>query len=121
MFVAAALTVAVLAAPKSCGTSVDANRASICRRALPAIVPQNAAAEVLRVGSGPTADSVRVDYRLTGTPQADTKQRWIVCGFGAGLDSVSTESGPISGASVYLLKRYYLDTPEAAVADPGGR
>lgn len=113
----------LIAAPAGCGTGLDTARATTCRRALPALVPPDATVEILRIGGGPAADSVRVDYRLTGRPEAAAKARWIVCGFrpGEGLASVDTESGPVSGASVYLLRRYYLDTPEAAAADPGRR
>lgn len=107
--------------PSACGSGVDARRAATCRRALPAIAPRDAAIHVLRIGFGPARDSVRVDYGLSGRPDVASRARWIVCGFGPGanLISVATESGPLGEAAVYLLKRYYLDTPDAERGDPG--
>ncbi len=106
-----------------CGSGVDARRAALCRRAVPALVPPDSKINLLRVGSGPAEDSIRVDYRLSGRPEAATKARWVICGFGPGanLVSVTTEDGPVTGASVYLLKRYFLDTPEAEASDPAAR
>ena len=111
-----------LLALAACGGSVYARRAMLCRRAVPALVPPDATVNLLRVAAGSSPDTIRVDYRLAGRPEA-AKARWVVCGFGPGasLASVATESGALSGAAVYLLKRYYLDTPEAAAADPGRR
>lgn len=107
--------------PTACGSGVDARRATICRRALPAIAPHDAAIHVLRIGFGPGGDSVRVDYGLSGRPEVASRARWLVCGFGPGanLISILTERGPLGEASLYLLKRYYLDTPDAERADPG--
>ncbi|GEP10889.1 hypothetical protein [Methylobacterium gnaphalii] len=117
----AALTLVLLFTLSNCEKGLDARRAAVCRRAVPALVPPNAAVTLLRVGTGPGADSIRVDYRLTGSPDASSKARWLICGFGPGssLESIVTESGSVSGASVYLLRHYYLDTPEAVEADPG--
>nr|WP_183507719.1 hypothetical protein [Methylobacterium brachythecii] len=117
-----AVLVLLLPALSGCDRGLDARRAAVCRRAVPALVPRDASVSLLRVGSGSSADSIRVDYRLTGSGDA-AKARWIVCAFGPGssLDSITTESGPVSGASVYLLRHYYLDTPEAVAADPAGR
>jgi len=117
------LAVGLLATLSACGSRLDERRATLCRRAVPAIVPEGTTASILRIATGASSDSIRVDYRLNGRPDAPTKAHWIVCGFGPGamLESVATETGPMNGASVYLLRHYYLDTPEAAAADPGGR
>ena len=106
----------------SCESSVDRQRAAICRRAVPALAPPGSAVKILRIGAGPTPDALRVDYAVTGQTTQAARQRWLVCGFGpgAGLLAVATEHGPMNGAALYLLKRYYLDTPEALSADPGG-
>lgn len=107
--------------PTACESGVDALRATTCRRAVPAIAPRDSVIHVLRIGFGTGRDSVRVDYGLSGRPEVASRARWIVCGFGPGasLTSVTTESGPLGEAAVYLLKRYYLDTPDAERADPG--
>lgn len=107
--------------PSACGSGVDARRATTCRRALPAIAPRDVTIHVLRIGFGPGKDSVRVDYGLSGRPEVASRAQWLVCGFGPGanLVSVTTERGPLGEAALYLLKRYYLETPEAERADPG--
>ncbi|MCJ2032293.1 hypothetical protein MKK50_23285 [Methylobacterium sp. J-043] len=117
-----------LAAGFGCDTALDARRATLCRRAVPALAPPGAAIDLLRVGSGARSGSVRVDYRLTGSAgglaKAEaTRPRFLVCHFGAGddLNAVTTEQGPMTGASLYLLRHYYLTTPEAEAADPGIR
>jgi branched-chain amino acid transport system permease protein len=69
---------------------------------------------------------VRIDFRVRrdGLPDAS---RFAVCRFADGglsggrsdLVAITTDSGPISGAALYLLKRYYLDTREGVAGDPG--
>lgn len=117
---AGALVGLASAALAACGGSLDARRAETCRQVIPAIAPPDATVDILRVGPGSAADSVRVDYRLTGRPGDAAKARWAVCGFAAdgALVSVTKEDGTLTGASVYLLKRYYLDRPEATVTAP---
>ncbi|MER2253032.1 hypothetical protein ABS772_24235 [Methylorubrum podarium] len=117
-----------LAAGSGCDTALDARRATLCRRAVPALAPPGADIGLLRVGPGASRGSVRVDYRVTGgsgnLPKAEaTRPRHLVCHFGAGdeLTALTTEQGPVNGASLYLLRRYYLATPEAEAADPGRR
>ena len=101
----------------ACETTVQRQRAATCRRAVPAIAEAGTAPQVLRVGSGPVPDSVRVDYAIGHRPH------WALCRFGSGTDLVglSTDRTNLTGASLYLLKRFYLDTPDATAADPGGR
>lgn len=117
-----------LAAGSGCDTALDARRATLCRRAVPALAPAGSGIRLLRVGPGASRGSVRVDYRLDGNagalPKAEAaRPRSLVCHFGASddLTALTTELGPVTGASLYLLKHYYLATPEAETADPGGR
>lgn len=112
---------AALALLAACESSVDRQRATLCRRAVPALAPQGTVPKILRVGSGPTHADLRVDYAVTGQATQAARQRWIVCGFGQGAEllTVITEHRPLNGAALYLLKQYYLNTPEAAAADPG--
>lgn len=111
--------VLALAGPSDCGGRPDAARADLCRRAVPAVAPRDAPIEILHVGPGSGSGSVRVDYRIADRADA-AKARRVVCGFGPGneLLSVTTESGALSGASVYLLRHYYLDTPDSQRSDP---
>lgn len=116
---AAGLLAAILVGLGACASSVDRQRATTCRRAVPALAPPGAAVTVLRVGPGAVGDSVRIDY---GLGQRGGRQRWVVCSFGTGavLTGIATEHGPLSGAALYLLRHYYLDTTDAVAADPAG-
>ncbi|MCJ2035261.1 hypothetical protein [Methylobacterium sp. J-068] len=116
-----ALVGSLLLSLAACESSVDRQRATICRRVVPALAPPDTAIRLLRVGPGPGPDAVRVDYAVTGRPGQAARQRWVACGFGPGAEllGLATESGPVSGPNLYLLRHYYLDTPEAAAADPG--
>ena len=80
---------------------------------MPAVAPKGLPLHILRAGRGATADSIRVDYRLDGSADLANRPRWILCKFdpGSNLVSLTTEAGPVSGASLYLLKHYYLDQP----------
>lgn len=125
---AAGLALGWLAAGFGCDTATDARRAALCRRAAPALAPEGSLVRLLRVGPGSAGGSVRVDYRLAGADGAPLKGeaarvRYLVCTFGPGpeLTALATERGPVNGASLYLLRRYYLETPEAEAADPAGR
>ncbi|MGX5776286.1 hypothetical protein [Methylorubrum zatmanii] len=115
-----------LLAGSGCDTALDARRTTLCRRAVPALAPPGTGIGLLRIGPGASRGSVRADYRLLGSdgalPRSEAERpRFLVCHFGAGddLTALTTERGPVNGASLYLLKRYYLDTPEAEAADPG--
>ena len=113
------LLAAILVGLGACASSVDRQRATTCRRAVPALAPPGAAVTVLRVGPGAVGDSVRIDY---GIGQSDGRQRWVLCRFGSGTEllGIGTERGPLSGAALYLLRHYYLDTADAVAAEPAG-
>jgi branched-chain amino acid transport system permease protein len=109
----------------ACGISIDADQARVCRSTLPALNP-NATVTVQRILEGPVPRSLTVLYtvRHQDRPPLD---RYTICTFAAeGLSSnkadltgLATEEGAISGASLYMLKQYYLGTPEGVAADPG--
>lgn len=112
--------IAVLLALNGCASSVDGQRTTTCRRAVPALAPPGTSVRILRIGTGATPNELRVDYAAVGQATVAARQRWVTCGFGPGAEllSVATEQGPINGAVLYLLKHFYLDTPEAEAADP---
>ncbi|MGU3538864.1 hypothetical protein [Methylobacterium sp. A54F] len=99
----------------ACESAVQRQRLDLCRRAIPALVPRETGVTLLRVGPGSPPDSVRVDYRV------GVRQHWALCQFNAGAElvGVTTDRTALNGAALYLLKRYYLDTPDAAADDPG--
>ena len=115
------LGLVALLALTACESSIDRQRATTCRRAVPALAPPGTAVKILRIGAGPTPDDLRVDYAVTGQATLAARQRWVTCGFGPGAEllAVTTEQGPMNGAALHLLKHFYLDTPEAMAADPG--
>ncbi|NNM73283.1 hypothetical protein [Enterovirga aerilata] len=101
--------------------------------ALPALEGGGARIEIRQVLHGHEPNSVRIEYRAT-RPGGPAFARHAVCRFAAdGLSAskmelvgVTTDRGPLSPAAVYLLKRYYLDTPDALADEPpepapGGR
>ncbi|KAB1073656.1 hypothetical protein [Methylobacterium planeticum] len=98
----------------ACENAVERQRVTLCRRAVPALSPTETDLAVLRAATGPAPDTVRVDYR-TGT-----RPRWVLCRFNAGAElvGITTDQGHLNGAALYLLKRYYLDTPDAEASDP---
>lgn len=109
----------------ACSFSVDADQARVCRSTLPALNP-DAVITVLRVQEGPLPRSLRIAYQVRRQDRP-LLERFAICQFAAEglspnkaeLTGLVTEEGPISGASLYLLKHYYLDTPEGLAADPG--
>jgi branched-chain amino acid transport system permease protein len=108
-----------------CGFSIDAEQARVCRSVLPALNP-GATITVLRIQEGPAPRSLLVEYEARH-PERPILDRFAVCQFAAEglsaskaeLTGLGTEEGPLSGASLYLLKRYYLETPEGVAGDPG--
>ena len=97
----------------------------MCRSTLPAL---NAGARITvrRIETGPVPRSLQVEYEAA-LPGRPILERSVICRFAAeGLSpnkaeliEIVTEQGPLSGASLYLLKRYYLDSPEGVAGDPG--
>jgi branched-subunit amino acid ABC-type transport system permease component len=109
-----------------CGFGLDAEQLRVCRSVLPALNPGERVM-VERAEAGPLPRTLRLDYRVERTGRAPL-QRCAICAFAAeGLSAnkadlvgLATEVAPVSGASLYLLKRYYLETPEGIAGDPGG-
>ncbi len=121
LFLAACLALA------GCGRGVDAEQARICRQAIPALNADGANFRLSEPRPGPGRNEVLIHYEVD-TPRS-TRRRAITCrfagaGFAAGkarLVGITTERGALNDASVYFLQRFYLETPEAAAADPERR
>lgn len=109
-----------------CGLTIDAEQARVCRLTLPALNPGGSRLTVLRTEPWPEPRSLRIEYRVA-VESRPPLSRHVICGFAAqGLSSgkaelvaLATERGPVAGATLYLLKRYYVDTPEGQAGDPG--
>ncbi|MBF9233997.1 branched-chain amino acid ABC transporter permease [Microvirga alba] len=123
-FIAMLLGLGLLA---GCGLSTDAQQTRVCRSALPALNP-GARITVERVQEGPAPQSLHIAYAAE-YPNRPPLDRFVICRFAAAglspnkaeLTGLATEEGPLSGASLYLLKHYYIDTPEGVANDPGSR
>ncbi|MGH1571745.1 hypothetical protein ACRAWG_15030 [Methylobacterium sp. P31] len=100
----------------ACQDTLRRERVATCRRALPAIAPQ-AGIRLLRAAPGAGSNTVRVDYA------EGNRQHWLTCRFDAGstIVALATEGASLSGPSLYMLKRFYLDTPDAEADDPADR
>jgi branched-chain amino acid transport system permease protein len=117
------LALALLAA---CGLTVDAEQARVCRLALPALNADGGRITVTRTAPWLEAYSIRIEYRVE-RENAPPLERYVICRFAAeGLSAnkadligLSTETGPVAGSTVYLLKRFYIDSPEGVAGDPG--
>ena len=112
--VAGGIVAGFLGGLAACHDTLRRDRVATCRRALPAVA-QGAAIRFLGAGSGPAPGTVRVDYA------EGTRQHRMVCRFdnAAKLTEVATDGNALTGAALHMLQRYYLDTPDAARADPG--
>ncbi|WP_175493900.1 branched-chain amino acid ABC transporter permease [Microvirga guangxiensis] len=105
--------------------SIDADQARVCRSTLPALNP-GAVIAVQRIQKGAAPRSLKVLYTAQ-FPDRPPLDRSAICTFAAEglsidkaeLTGLATEEGPVSGASLYMLKQYYLNTPEGVAADPG--
>lgn len=99
---------------------VDRDQARLCRIALPALEAPGTRIVVQRIAA--VEGGVRVAYRAT-PPAGETLARFAECRFAPGrrteIESVTTDRGQVPGATVYLLRRYYVETPEGIAADPG--
>lgn len=112
----------------ACGRTVDDDMATMCRMTLPALNAEGAELHVTRIAPGSGPREVRIDYSVV-VERGALRRRFVVCGFSAiprsqiepDLETLVTETGPVSGASVHLMKRFWLRTPEAFEADPGNR
>ncbi|MHB2205648.1 hypothetical protein [Methylobacterium sp. CM6257] len=111
-----AVAVGFLGGLVACQDTLRRERVATCRRALPAVAPQ-AGIRLLRAAPGAAANTVRVDYA------EGNRQRWLTCRFDAGstIVALATEGTSLSGPSLYMLKRFYLDTPDAEADDPAER
>ena len=117
---------AALLAPAlaGCIASVDGEQARICRATLPALNSGATAIEVLRETPGTLPRSLRIEYRIDEGARA--RKRSVTCLFAAeglarsraDLVGLATEDGPVSEASFYLLRRFYLETPDGVANTP---
>jgi branched-chain amino acid transport system permease protein len=99
---------------------VDEDQARLCRIALPALEPAGSRIAVERAEAAERG--VRIVYRVTDASGL-RREAFAECRFALGrpkdLEAIRTDRGEVPGATVYLLRRYYVDTPDGVAADPG--
>jgi branched-chain amino acid transport system permease protein len=109
-----------------CGCArVDSDHVRICRVALPALYPAGTAIEIISIepGNAPHAVVLRHEARRGPGPP---RERSAQCRFGGGplslgrleLVELRLEGRPLPGATLHLLKRYWIDDPGTAAHQP---
>jgi branched-chain amino acid transport system permease protein len=116
---------AICLALAACARLVETDQARLCRMALPALAPPDAAIVLLDQREFPDGRGLRVGYRLS-LPGAPAETRFAECRFrlpgqpkrAEDLVALTTDDGPLSDVSLYFLIRFWLATPEGRAADP---
>jgi len=120
------LSILLVLALASCGERFDTDQQRLCRQAIPPLNPPGARIKIDGPDAGPRANVLRIRY-LAETGPASARQRSIDCLF-AGEDQglqrgaligVASDGQPMSDASFYLLRRFYLEDRKEPPADPG--
>jgi branched-chain amino acid transport system permease protein len=116
----------VLLALAGCGERFDTDQTRLCRQAIPPLNPPGARIAIERATSGPRSNVLRIFYRVQ-IGAGPARQRLIDCLFaGEGMSlqrgaliGVAADGRPMSDASFYLLRRFYLENREEPPPDPG--
>ncbi len=110
----------------SCGEPFDTDQQRLCRQAIPALNAPGTPLSIERSGAGPRSNSLRITY-VAGPATGPARRRSIDClfaGEGQGLRrgaliGIASDGEPMSDASFYLLRRFYLENREEPPPDPG--
>jgi branched-subunit amino acid ABC-type transport system permease component len=107
-----------------CAELPDPGRELLCRQALPALNGENARIGVVQASREAGGRIVRIDYRA-GPDGGGERLRRARCLFssetGGGIDSLvglESDGRPLTGASLYFLKRFWLSSPDAQSSTP---
>lgn len=100
----------------------DAEQARLCRQLIPALFPEAAGIRVLDSERG-TGSAMHVTFRVGG----EARDHLMTCRFGGvgysaakrDLVSVVLDGTGIGEATFFFLKERWLETQDAAIADPG--
>jgi len=120
------LILATLLLLAGCGEGFDTDQTRLCRQAIPALNPPEARIAIERATAGPLPNTLRLFYR-SQSGSGSTRRRSIDCLFaGEGgaiqrgaLIGVASDGRPMSDASFYLLRRFYLENRAEPPPDPG--
>lgn len=116
----------LLATVAGCAPPFDADQLRLCRQTLPALNPDGAEFRIYKVIPLPERSAVRIEYAVK-VPGAATRNRLVGCRFARStlradtqeLIGLRDDGQAMNKASLYLLKRFWLDTADASLADPG--
>ncbi|MCC5978572.1 MAG: hypothetical protein JJU21_10955 [Salinarimonas sp.] len=116
-----------------CSGQIDEAQAALCRMTLPALNPAGSDIRIIRLARADEPAAIRIDYTVSVAADIGMRSRtgprqgFVICRFDPvpfseiepRLMALETQDGTVSGASVYLMQRFWLRSPEAAAADPG--
>lgn len=122
----------------ACTRQIDPSEARLCRSVMAALNPEAEHIDIrlqrpVDGGVAVTKNSPALPdpgiafVYATQTPGATDRRHLLVCRFQNGprgtlpadrLSSVETERGVLGAARIYILKRYWLETPDGQIADP---
>lgn len=119
------LSILLLLLLASCGERFDTDQRRLCRQAIAPLNPPGVTITLESLGDGPRPGTLRIGYRAEAG--GATARRTIDClfaGEGVGLRrgaliGVASDGQPMSEASFYLLRRFYLENREEPPPDPG--
>src|SRR6185437_499404 len=113
---------ALLLALASCAQQLEVDQARLCRMALPALSPRDAAVSILSQSEDADGRGVAVSYR----ERPGGRRREAHCRFrrpgrplhSNELQEITLDGRPLGAVSRYFLIRFWLATPEGRAADP---
>lgn len=119
-------TILLVLALGGCSERFDTDQQRLCRQAIPALNAPGTPIAIERAGAGPRPGILRIIY-VAGPAEGPVRRRSIDClfaGEGQGLRpgaliGVASDGRPMSDASFYLLRRFYLEDRRDPPADPG--
>jgi len=119
-------TILLVLGLSSCSERFDTDKQRLCRQAIPALNAPGTSIAIARSGAGPRGNTLRLDY-VAGPASGPARRRSIDClfaGEGQGLQrgaliGIASDGQPMSDASFYLLRRFYLEDRAEPPVDPG--
>lgn len=109
----------------ACGDSLDPQQASLCRQTLPAVTLDADQLTVTAIAPAAAPFKMRVNYRAR--QDGRVSDHAVLCAFGPSpqdkrfieLSALAADGNLYPPWKLHLLKRYWLERPEAVLADPG--